>query len=217
MTVDRIRGEIERLITLLLEAGKAIAANPVIIANNGGTRIVTWRSDGLSGYFNSIVTVEEYLEHVRTQNYSFMMYDGAIVQCSYTFRNNNIVKHRLVYIPCPVSFDPDELEEESLVELVEKYLYDPKKARIEPTIRFDFDPENATQTHPETHLHLSRECCRIPVKAPLSLGHFVQFLFSNFYPDIYANVEELRQWPCNSLGSSQDFEAHRVFVGWRLA
>lgn len=62
-------------------------------------------------------------------------------------------------------------------------------------MRFDYDPGAAGVDHPAGHLHVSHQQCRIPVFGPVSLGHFVRFVFRHFYPDDWRVHGFLRDWP----------------------
>lgn len=96
--------------------------------------------------------------------------------------------------------------------LLEKYLTDPEpKYPINlnhfyhrSPIRFDFDimPSDKKDMHPDVHLHISMENCRIPVEGPLCIREFMKFIVENFYPDIPVDgslVNGLPSWNCNDM------------------
>jgi hypothetical protein len=80
-------------------------------------------------------------------------------------------------------------------------------------IRFDFDPESSGHLHPASHVHVGHPECRIPVFAALSLGHFVRFVFMNFYNKLWAEHQFLREWPLDKHNRSlvQDDVRHLHF------
>ena len=69
-------------------------------------------------------------------------------------------------------------------------------------IRFDFDPASSGHLHPASHVHIGHPDCRIPVFAALSFGHFVKFVFMNFYSELWAKHQFLREWPLDEHNRS---------------
>jgi hypothetical protein len=70
----------------------------------------------------------------------------------------------------------------------------PRNVVLRSPIRFDYDEHNASTGHPAVHAHVLWAHCRFPVHRPLSVGHFLDFIFRNFYPDVWAEHEFLREW-----------------------
>jgi hypothetical protein len=85
-----------------------------------------------------------------------------------------------------------------LVEILEDLSPQELKERLnlQSPIRFDFNREKAREDHPASHVHMLRNECRIPVFAPLSIGHFVKFVFRQFYPEKWKDSVFLQDWPC---------------------
>src|SRR5262249_18184366 len=111
--------------------------------------------------------------------------------------------HRLVYYPCPLIMQPEE-DDLGILDLID-LLNDRElvvRLRQETPLRFEFDPDSATENHAASHLHLSRDSCRVPVYAPLSLGRFIQFVFRHFYPVEWENHAFLREWACEVMNPS---------------
>jgi hypothetical protein len=75
-----------------------------------------------------------------------------------------------------------------------------KFLRLRAPVRFDYDPNSATLVHPAAHLTFNHHECRMPVKGPLSLGHFVDFIFRNFYPEQWQAHALLREQPKDDWG-----------------
>lgn len=63
--------------------------------------------------------------------------------------------------------------------------------RLRTPVRFDFDPDAAAERHPASHLSLNDQDCRIPVRGPMSLGHFIEFVFRHFYSSVWAKHDFL--------------------------
>ncbi|NQV50209.1 MAG: DUF2290 domain-containing protein [Candidatus Marinimicrobia bacterium] len=128
-----------------------------------------------------------YDELNNSEVYSIKMLDGALIQLMYRFQNGKIIKHRLAFFPSPYleefQNNPDiYLEDVLFAEIVEK--------RIVPfPIRFDFDSsenEFVEIEHPKSHLTLGQyQNCRIPVSAPITPYHFIEFVLRNFYHTAY--------------------------------
>lgn len=219
MTPAQIRNEIERFITTLFEARLALDSNkPLMLPFNGGT-LVTWSNQvSLSELFDNTSTLEEYLATLRNRWFTAILFDGAMLQVSYIFVGDSIKKHRLSFYPCPIQFTPRELEEytiEQLIDLLDGSEFK-DRIRLEGPLRFDFDLDAGTVDHPASHLTISRTSCRIPISAPLSLGHFVRFLFRNFYPAEWANSEALREWACSTENSClPEIEEDRLYIHWK--
>jgi hypothetical protein len=70
-----------------------------------------------------------------------------------------------------------------------------RRLRLRATLRFDYDIEKACVGHSGSHLHFCGENSRWPVFGPLSLGHFVQFIFRHHYPDLWWQHQLIRDWP----------------------
>lgn len=219
MTPAQMRGETDRAITLLFKARVAIESNPTLLLHRDGDALITWSGDAtLSTAFRGLSSFEEYRESLRRRWFSAILFDGAILQFSYTFSGDEVKKHRLCFMPCPIHFDPSELADFSIGELLE--VLDStelmSRIRLEGSLRFDYDPETTTADHPASHLTISRSSCRIPVSAPLSLGHFVRFVFQHFYPDAWNKHEAIRAWACSSWDACLgELETDRLFVDWK--
>ena len=75
----------------------------------------------------------------------------------------------------------------------EDFLHEATKAdtqfAMRTPIRFDFDEDSAGTNHSASHMHMSHYDCRIPVFGPISVGHFIRFIFRHFYP---------KQWDSNT-------------------
>jgi len=67
--------------------------------------------------------------------------------------------------------------------------------RLRSPIRFDYDPRRAGADHPASHVTLAGDECRCPVFGPLSIGHFVRFIFRYFYSIVWQRHSFIREWP----------------------
>jgi hypothetical protein len=218
VTAAQVLGDIERLIAALFAAGIAIDSNKTVALSSHKTTIITWSNDiSLSSLFEMSSLFEQYMETLRKRWYSVILFDGSLLQLSYTFAGTVLKKHRLSFQPCPIYIKPEELgffSIQELLDVVEGQEFR-DRVRLEGPLRFDYDLDAGHAHHPPSHLTLSRSSCRVPVSAPLSVGHFVRFLFSHFYPEQWAANEVLRSWGCDAWTNClPDLEDDQLFVSW---
>lgn len=219
MTPSQMRGEIDRLINNLFEDSSAIDSNKTVLLSSTGKTIVSWSNEvSLSSLFDNSSNFDVYAETLKNRWFSVILFDGAILQFSYTFVGNTLKKHRLSFHPCPIQFKTSELVHFTIEDLLD--LIDGKelrnRIRLEGPLRFDYDHDSGTDEHAASHLTISRSSCRVPVSAPLSVGHFVKFLFSHFYPEQWANNHKLRNWSCSSWDSClPDIDVDQLFISWK--
>ena len=155
MTPAQMRNKIDRLIDELFAAKLAIDSNTPVEVKSHGEVIVTWSNEvSLSSLFEKSSTLDEYRETLRRRWYSAILFDGAMLQMSYTFSGNTLIKHRLTFYPCPIRFAASELEDFTLDELLEileaRDMKD--RLRLEGPLRFDYDIAAGTKNHPASHL-----------------------------------------------------------------
>lgn len=219
MTPAQVRNDVEQLITVLFEERMALDGNTVLLLETSKEAIITWSNETtLSDLFDIESTWDEYLETMKRRWYSVVLWDGAYLQCSYTFDGTRLIKHRLCYFPCPIRFSEAEASrltiEEMMHLLEDRELRD--RLRLESPLRFDFDMEAGTENHPPVHLTISRKCCRIPVSYPLSLGHFIRFVFGYFYPEKYGSCDKLNGWKCTAWDRALPaLLEDMIFLDWR--
>lgn len=194
MSAAHLAQQLTQLSTALFEAGHALDAQPHKTTPDrvARTSLVSWAAPlpADEGFpHDRFATLEEYSFFLRHRQYSVALLDGGLLQVSYRFKRDEVVWHRLAYIPCPVTFTEEDLGGMPLADYLEllnaaELL---RRLRLQTAVRFDYDPSNARPNHPASHATLNRTCCRIPVRAPLHLRAFVRFVFSNFYPSIWEN------------------------------
>jgi hypothetical protein len=210
--------QINELLGFLLNNGIAIDFNSAIVRESNHNSIITWANapknifDTLIGRFASLT---EYRNLLQNRLYHCMLYDGSLIQFGYLFNDDELVKHRNCFYPCPLSINPLEIKGlqpgDDFVTLFDYFLdqeADEIKAcistadysrpqellRLSTPFRFDFDPNTQLNNHPASHLHIIDGDCRLPIFGPLSVGHFVRFIFHHFYPQIWSEYDVLRNW-----------------------
>ncbi|MEA5617359.1 DUF2290 domain-containing protein [Cronbergia sp. UHCC 0137] len=122
-----------------------------------------------------------YQELDKGKNYNFKMIDGALIQLLYTYKNSELISHRLAFLPSP--FLEDFQNNPEIYETEEIYGDIIAKNILPVPIRFDYDPGNHKELdHPKCHLTLGQfENCRIPVCSPISPSNFISFILRSFY------------------------------------
>jgi hypothetical protein len=205
MTAHELRQEIDQLVALLSEIELLVKSNSTTIAPSQGFTWVSWARPAESGLPLGGETVAEYRAILRNGEYTCILRDGAVIQITYALKGNRLLKHRFCWIPAPVVVDPKDVKETDLAELIDQglleaglHVLDDDEAGddllLVAPVRFDYDPDAHEEDHAACHLTFNRSSCRVPVFGPLSLGHFVRFVFRHFYPDEWAAEQRLRAW-----------------------
>jgi hypothetical protein len=145
--------------------------------------------------------------YLRNGQYTALLTDGALLQVSYTFDRDDVIGHRLCYYPCPLVLKPeisdfingfddqlaDELDAQRSALNESTDVESGFDLRLRGPLRFDFDVQSAGPNHSASHLHLLHDESRWPICGPLSIGHFVRFVFRHFYSS--SDIAALRNWP----------------------
>ena len=190
-------------------------------------------------------SIADYRRLLEDRQYNLVLSDGSLLQVLLVFRHDTLAKHSFCYYPCPVQFLAEPFEPPNVGELVDLQLFhaletsewlpselldlqgNPDWAsqeihhedfalRMRAPLRFDFDPEAATPSHPMSHLHLGEAECRIPVSAPLSIGAFLRFVFHHFYPSLWQSAAFLQTWPTRAPDRCISHEHELdIFLDWR--
>lgn len=191
VTTDALRRQINSLLEDLF-AHNALAHYNLSVLDERTGRISWVRKSPESMISDfSYLTVGNYLEWARRDDYSALLPDGSLIQMTYTLSGTEIVGHRLCYVPSPVTTLADwreAIESEGWIggdyaEIVSEILLESHShSALKSMVRFDYDPRNARIGHPSSHLTINSVDCRIPCIAPLSPFDFVGFIFEHFYP-----------------------------------
>ena len=132
---------------------------------------------------------KSYIQMARINDFSFIMFDGAIIQCYFKFKDKNLVRQNMSFYQSPFR-KPFDLYPESYFTGSDDHARFLLMSDLGSVIhfRFDYDPVNFKEYfHPRTHLHLGMfENCRIPVLRPLCVLSFFDFIIKNFYSELYA-------------------------------
>lgn len=212
MTLNNTFHELTNFVDLLARSYVAAKINAVVIKHfrNSGIRRVTWGSTATA--YGPLVgqgdgTIGEYRHWLSANAYSAILFDGSIVQITYDYAGNLLTKHRLLYFPCPFLLPSELLDELPILELVDHYIdRGIDEVRLKTPVRFDYEREADAADHPTSHLTFQSPDCRIPVVSPLSLGHFVEFVFRNFYPQQWKDHRFIREWQTHEFERTIDVD-----------
>ena len=213
--VKQIRSEFQQFLDVVSEREMLIDSNPLVLKESSEGSWLSWASSsGLSYLFDDYASIDQYLQILNRRDFSFCMYDGGLLQVDYFFVNDEIVKHRLCFTPCPFGYKPSDWEGYSLSEIPSMMSAADllKDARLASPIRFDFDADFSDEKHAYSHLTLNKSSCRVPAYGPVSLGHFFRFVLRYFYDDHLdsdAEISELRpRLYSRTLGQPRPHEMH---------
>jgi hypothetical protein len=192
--------------------------NCTVVRISNRRKRITWATSlvrpDLTSY--AISNIGEYLQFLDGRHYQFLLNDGSLIQLSYDFdRGGDITQSRLVWYPCPVQFAPEELEYETIRELI---LSAPTETiACNAPIRLDFSPDQITHNHSSTHIHLGMEEFRLPVHRAMEPSRFIRFIIKTIYPkvwDAYPVFKNSEDWSAQDRLSNDD----RLYgyLGWHL-
>lgn len=185
-TVRRIQEDFKFYMDAFIEQEMLIDSNALEVQTSKDQTTITWAgSSGLSYLFSEYSSIKQYIDTLNNRDFTFCLADGALIQICYQVAKDEIIYHRLCYVPCPFDFKPEEWPGISLAD-IPSLLTDQdliNGARLASPIRFDFDAEFSDERHSHSHLSLNKKTCRIPAYGPVSLGHFLRFVLRYFYED----------------------------------
>lgn len=183
-TATKILGELSDLTTDLIELGMVDHQNYSAITH-GADNLWQVNQPGAQLHLSlkSRPYEDIYLELIGAQSYNLLFLDGAMVQASYEGVGDQVVRHRLAYLPSP-NLRPYQDDPE--LYLFEKHFVEIVGHQVVPVpVRFDFDNRDGVArdvVHPMSHVTLGQyQHCRIPVTRPLNPQVFVEFILHNFY------------------------------------
>lgn len=177
--------EIESITTHLVGIGLVDDQNSSYENQIGSSRYaIQYHNSGLAASVLGDVSYSEmYKDQQASRAFNFQMLDGALVQMSYEFHRDELIKHRLAFLP-----SPNLLEYQNNPELYnEEVLYADIVDRRVVTIplRFDYDSrEHIVEElkHPKSHLTMGNYAgCRVPVTAGVTPHAFTDFILRSFY------------------------------------
>jgi len=197
MNSSDFRGLVSRLILAAWEeAWLSDATEPVVRSAGKGELMVTWDTS-IPIMQVDVEPLATYRNFLEKRQYTMLLADYALVQISGQFSGNELVKQRMVYLPCPYPTLVDEIETAGRAMPLLDALEDLDPAEVTEHVhlvsplRFDFDPKEEAEDHHASHLTVNSARCRVPVNGRLPLRRFVELLVRQYYPNRAAFLEIL--------------------------
>lgn len=183
---------IKNTLILLTDNDLTIFHNDPLYQKSRNDVKITWpnHNPGRHNCNSSFGYVAQYKTIIKTGAYTCLLFDGTIVRVSYSFNNNSLTDHSLLWWPSPFKINSDDLEMGGVLEIFDLYANSEdwhEQIQMRSPIRFDYDKEKGTNEHPVSHLHLQTSDCRLYIDRPICFNRFIKFIFQSFYPDIYKN------------------------------
>lgn len=210
--------------------------NTQVFSKGNNINLVSWCNNGFTLKNNDFSSISEYLTLLECSQYTMVLFDGSLFQISYSISRDNIVGHRLCWYPAPFDIG-DEYEIGNIIHRAHDILTQGCSTLMEhitnpelPTypikingvfsrspIRIDYYemPQDKKDAHPDVHLHISNENCRIPVKGPLSIKDFMSFIVGNFYPELPLNgslVNDQPTWGSTELLTQKNKQRYHLNI-----
>lgn len=181
----RVRDEINGIVENLVESGIVDDQNFAYIERTSGSKVLVRHSHSLA--LGSILRLSRYEDQYwqlrEGRAFNLLMLDGALIQMSYEFISERLIRHRLAFLPSPRLLDYQSYPEIYTEEML--YTDVVEKGAVSVPLRFDYDARTGVPVvlkHPTSHLTLGQYLgCRIPVTAGLTPHAFVEFLLTSFY------------------------------------
>jgi hypothetical protein len=184
MTPVEVARESQEVISFLVESGLADDQNLPFLRDRHGGREVTFQNAGLVNTLLKEMPYEDSYRLLVTERcYCAKLLDGGLIQLMYEFVNDELVRHRLAYLPSPdlrqYAEDREIYEEDTLyAEVVSKRIL-PVSVRFEADLREEVVLE---LDHPAAHVTLGQFThCRIPASSASTPRQFVEFVLRAFY------------------------------------
>lgn len=137
------------------------------------------------------------------KEFNILLKDKSIIQFEFECRDGEIIKERFIYIRPfnHIDFLSEEYDDFDWFEIDDG---------IPIIIRIDYD-EKDLPDHPKSHATLNNvECCRIPLKGPISVTSFISFILSMFYGINYSG--ELFDYV--NFETITEEERKRIHLNW---
>lgn len=211
----------KNFLDLLVAAEVAVVRTQVIHQRSaGGYSRLSWPDLQTELQWRAPVeTPATYRKWLEGGGYSAQLFDGSLLQLSFDYRRDELVRSRLAYVPCPYDLIDVLPDCESIFEALELVSdCSPDEIRVGGPIRFDYDMDATGPNHSAAHLTLISPSARIPAVAPVGLGPFVKFVFKNFYPLVWSECQFLDDWASDeiqrTISGDEESELH---VAWRAS
>lgn len=193
-TVDQINSTLN----MLCEKSLAISCNYVaeVDIRNHHCRI-TWNNhvSGRANSGNSFTKLNQYVHILSNNSYHCLLFDGSLIRANFEFEDNILLIQNLLWWPAPYDYEYGSFLKDGYapVDLVEEFFEENhwyEHVKMRSPIRIDFDSNNNSVKHPQSHMHIQHEDARLNTDTPICFNRFVDFIFRNFYPQCTINFSK---------------------------
>lgn len=184
--ISSLRKELNIITDFLYKHNLCLEYKDYAISSLGNNKIEITRPNRRSEstvLYDDIVSIK-YVTKVllNGKEYNILLNDKSIIQFEFECENGRITKERFIYIR-PFNYT-DFISEE-----YDDYDWFEIDNGIPLIIRVDYD-EKDIPNHPKSHATLNNiECCRIPLKGPISVTSFISFILNMFYGVLYTGED----------------------------
>jgi hypothetical protein len=167
------------------------------------------------------LSFDEYIRLISEERYSAILHDYSLLSVEWEIKNSEIVRHRYLYIPCPIKNDI-LLERPAEIEIADFFSQLDRNSLANHLIsqgylRFDYTTDIVVKDihHPVAHMTIISSDCRVAMRSPLSAGDFFNFIFDNFYPQ-YSNfwLDFLPHLRTLCEDTIRETEINRMHIYW---
>ncbi len=211
--INQIENQINNTLDALNSKRILYTYNYIYKENNGDDKWKLSWNNHESGKFNTgkyFLKLEQYKKILENNSYLCILYDGSIIRVSYTFQNNILIGHNLLWWPVPYSYSNITTEDISPYKLMEEFLSDSQwheVIKMRSPVRVDFDPSS-------TVVNKVHEDCRMYVEEPLCFNRFINFILKNYYPNIsfYIDKQDYINFKIHNNFDSIEFENSQIIL-----
>lgn len=223
MNSRQVANQIASVCEALHSLGLVAFYNPPCERACGIGQRISSPSTGMAARTHAFGSLEQYLSLLECGSFTCVLPDHSVIQASYDCDGTSIVGHSLLFWPSPiVPQEPlDGLED--ICEAVRMCMDSPAQTSaicgllLRSPMRFDFDPDRASDDHPEVHLHTQFDDTRIHVDQPMSFTAFVKMVFRTFYRDTwnsFPDLADLHEQPVPLLKDEFEPATHNLSLSW---
>ncbi len=223
MNSRQVANEITSVCTDLHSLGLVAFYNTPGVRDFGSRQRVAAPSTGMAARTYAFGSLEQYLSLLKNGAFTCILTDHSVIQASYDCVGTSVVGHSLLFWPSPIVPQAPLESLEDICAAVGMCMDSPARASaicgllLRSPMRFDFDPDRASDDHPEVHLHTQFDDTRIHVDHPMAFTSFVKLVFRTFYREKWNSNPELADLHEPSVPLLKDeFEptTHNLRLSW---
>lgn len=180
--ISAIKKELNIIVDFLYKNNLCIEYTDYAISTIGNNKIEITRPNRRKEsniLYDELISIKDTVKKILTgKEYNILLKDRSIIQFEFECENGLITKERFIYIRPfnTTDFVNDEYDDCDWFEM---------GYEIPLIIRIDYDIEDKPN-HPKAHATINNiKYCRIPLKGPISVTNFMNFILNMFYGENY--------------------------------